>query len=355
MKANNKEKNLCLLLGAGASAEQNLPDWKSLVEGVIKYNNLNLNVTTDNLTESITVLEDSIVGNFRNEAKGIGIRFNSDDYQFFARRQIAIATRSCLKRCLFGKSYDEIICEMQTMRVIAENTYARLKNGQLTTIITYNFDDYFEFCFKHLLKERGELDKYDTYLTSYTIGDIKHHLPSGEQENTLVNVYHVHGFIPVFDEMFGNILYGQNEIEYRGNQIKKYNKFLDCGIIFSGNDYNSLINDTIVGWTNMIQYICYSQLSISIVGFSLTDANFRTLIQRMKKSNQKMKSVMLFLGYPKDDMDKKLIAESAETTAKNILSGVCDTGHYGYRIRAFGDEYASELKKHLDTFLFPDS
>lgn len=351
MKIAKEENNLCLLLGAGASAEQHLPDWKKLVEGVIKYNHLKLNVTKENLTESITVLEDSIVGSFRNEADELGIRFSSDDYQFFARRQIAMATRSCLKRNLFGRTYNDIIDQMETMRVIAENTYNRLKKNQLTTIITYNFDDYFEFCFKYLLKEKGELEKYSEYLTSYTIGDIKHHLPSGEQEKTLINVYHVHGFIPVFDEMFGNILYEENKEQYKKHQKNEYTKFLDCGIIFSGNDYNSLINDTIVGWTNMIQYICYSQLSISIVGFSLTDANFRTLIQRMKKSNQKMKKVMLFLGYPKDDLDQKLIAESAETTAQNVLSGVCDMGYYEHKICTFGKEYALELKNHLNTFL----
>lgn len=346
----NKEKaNICLLLGAGVSVEQKLPQWDGLVESVIKYFNIDLNVSKDNLVESIAIIEDSRIKDLKQNAEKNGIVFSYDDYRFFSRRQIAKATRACLKQNLRNRSLKDIKNNMKLMRVIAENVYQRVKEKNLTTIITYNFDDYFEFCFKCVLKENNELNMYSKYLTSYTIGDEKKHLPSGAKEETLVNVYHVHGFIPAFDEVFGNELTGEKKEIYK-TQVD-YDRYLDCGIIFSGNDYNSLMNDKLVDWTNMIQYICYSQLPVSIIGFSLTDANFRILIQRMQKSKQKMREVMLFFGYKDGDISECKIANTNKETANYILNGLCDKEHLKYKIETFGDCYSAEVEKHLKMFL----
>lgn len=348
----NKEKdNICILLGAGASVEQKLPQWDGLVESVIKYFNIDLNVSKDNLVESIAIIEDSRIKDLQKGAINIGCVFSSDDYRFFSRRQIAKATRACLKQNLRNRTLKDVKNDMKLMRIITENVYQRVKEKTITTIITYNFDDYFEFCFKCILEENNELEMYSKYLTSYTIGDEKKHLPSGAKEKTLVNVYHVHGFIPAFDEIFGGELAGINKEIYKNMNKENYDRFLDCGIIFSGNDYNSLMNDKLVDWTNMIQYICYSQLPVSIIGFSLTDANFRILIQRMQKSKQQMKDVMLFFGYNDGDESERKIANTNKETADYILSGLCNEGHLKYKIETFGKCYSEEVDKYLKTFL----
>ncbi len=341
-------ENICILLGAGATAEQELPLWIDLVKGVTDYYKIDLNINKDNLVESIGVVEDALFVNIQEKLEKTNSKFNTNECQFWARRQIALATKMCLKKNLINQNLESVKSKTNLMQKIVESVFKRVEKNLMTTIITYNFDDYFEFSFKRHLKDKGKLSEYSKYLQSYTIGEANQHLPSGTQEK-LVNVYHVHGMIPIFDELFGYELTGENQIKYKKNNLDLYQKYLDKGIVFSGNDYNVLIDDSIVGWTNMIQYICYSQLPVSIIGFSLTDANFRVLIRRMKKSKEKMKSVMLFLGYSKDKLEEKKIAESSVCTANYLLK---DINQYNeHKICEFINEMPIAVQQHLDSML----
>lgn len=342
--------NICILLGAGASAEQKLPQWLDLVKGVTNYYGINLKVDKDNLIESVGIIEDNRLSDIHEKLLCAEIAYKANEPRSWARRQIASATRMCLKKQLIKYTLSEIKNNMNLMKQIVESIYERVKNNLMTTVITYNFDDYFEFAYKCLLDEKGELNEYDNHLCSYTIGDIEQHLPSGVSEK-LINVYHVHGYIPIFDELYGNELYKQDKTQFKKKHIEFYEHCLNCGIIFSGNDYNTLLDDSIVGWTNMIQYICYSQLPVSIIGFSLTDANFRLLIRRMKKSSAVMKNTTVFLGYPKDDDSKKQQAQTSSETVKYLLKGICQSSLPECIIKEFDIELPQTVKQHFSQYL----
>lgn len=345
-----KKDNICILLGAGASAEQFLPDWQELVEGVTTYYNINLNIDKDNLIESIGIIEDNQLSDIQNKLLDANISCEASEYRSWARQKIALATKAVLKKNLLNISIKKIKERMNLMKKIVDSVYSRVEAGLITTIITYNFDDYFEFAYKCLLQKKGELTKYNEHVSVYTIGDEEQHLPSGTMEKP-INIYHVHGCIPIFDELFGYKLYGLDKEQYKLLQKEHYNKCLECGIIFSGNDYNTLIDDSIVGWTNMIQYISYSQLPVIIVGFSLTDANFRTLIRRMKKSNDIMNQTIVFLGYPNGDDSKKQKAEASSKTVEYLLKDICSSCDPQCEIKEFVKELPKSVHQYINTFL----
>lgn len=339
------EKNICLLLGAGVSVEQKLPDWIALVRGVIEYYNIDLLVDKDNLIESIGIIEDNRLNEIHSRMKNSEtLNINERDW---ARRKIALAARMCLKKKMMNSTFEEVVERMELMQKIAQCVYERTQKGLLTTIITYNFDDYFEFAYKYILKENAQLHEYSNQLASFSIGDGQQHLPSGTMEEKLINVYHVHGCIPIFDELYGFKFTDKSIEEYKHENFKLYEDYLNRGVIFSGNDYNLLLDDSIVGWTNMIQYICYSQLPLSIMGFSLTDANFRMLLRRMRKSRISANDIMIFLGYK--DKEGYLQNLASSKTAKYLFKGICDEPLFS--INKFGADYAKSAKEHLDNYL----
>ena len=341
--------NICLLLGAGVSAEQELPTWIDLVKGVVNYYSIDLNVDKDNLISSIGIIEDDRFADIQDSLSHAGIGYDINQCQEWSRRKIALATRVCLKKKLINQNLSDIKSKMMLMKNIVESVYERVEKNLLTTIITYNFDDYFEFAFKCLLAEKGELGRFEELLEIRTIGSDEQHLPSGCREKKLINVYHVHGFIPIFDELFASELYKKSFLEYKSENIDFYEKCLDAGIVFSESDYSTLRDDSIVGWTNMIQYICYSQLDVITVGFSLTDANFRTLISRMRKSKDKIKSAILFLGFPDGDNKKKAAAETSSHTAEYLFKDVCED--VKCKVCAFCSELPNEVRDSIDFFV----
>lgn len=339
--------NICLLLGAGVSVEQRLPQWKTLVEGVRDYFDCKVTIDEDKLIESIGIIEDERLSALQTLLEKTKF-YNKENYQLWSRQQIARATRMCLKNKLINSSYDDVVSKMNLMLKLAESVLERVKKNETTTIITYNYDDYFEFTFRYLLHENDIETMFGDCLASYTIGESEPHLPVGTSEK-LVNIYHVHGFIPIFDELFGYKLHNEDKTTYKKNNSDKYIQYLDCGIVLSGNDYNSLIDDSIVGWTNLIQYICYSQLPITIVGFSMTDENFKVLLRRMKKSNNKIKCVKVFFGYDKGckaDEDK---AHTNIEVAKFLLHELCLD--YQPDVCEFKEELPQKVEEHLRLLL----
>ena len=206
---------------------------------------------------------------------------------------------------------------MKLVKSLVELVHNRAINGLMTTIITYNFDDYFEFAYKCLYPK-----DYEKHLKSYNMIEPRH-LPTGIETNP-VNIYHVHGRICIFDELYGYQIKGCSMQSYIEANYKTYYQDLKEGIIFSGNDYGTLMDDKVVGWTNMIQYICYSQLELIIIGFSMTDVNFRLLLRRMRKSNEKIKKITFYLGYSESvegDINK---AEGNKQIIEYLLQGLCN-------------------------------
>ena len=337
--------NICLLLGAGVSNEQNLPNWMDLVKDVISYYDIKLSVDKNNLIETIGVVEDDILKTLQEQLLDIP---NTDANEHgWARQKMALATRMCLKKRLSNFAFTDVNNNMKLMRSIAEAVYERAKRELITTIVTYNFDDYFEFAYKCILVENKQLSEYEKHLKSYTIGMQEQHLPAGSREK-LVNVYHVHGYIPVFDELYGFNFCDKTAEEYKCERVCSYQEHIGHGVIFSGNDYNSLLDDSIVGWTNMIQYVCYSQLPLSVVGFSLTDANFRTLLRRMRKSNFTTKDIMVFLGYGNDE--EKELADATSHTSDYLFKEICHNKP-DYTIKEFGDALSNSVYEHLKKYL----
>lgn len=315
-----KDENICLLFGAGVSFEQKLPSWKKLVEGLSDFYDMDLIIEDNNLIESIGVIENTRINNIEKLLKEIGASPEKDKQ--WARQQIASAVKLNFKKVLINEDINTIQSRMNLMEKLVTIAHNRACDRKLTTIITYNYDDYFEFTYRCLFPNDYEND-VESYNMSYP-----RHLPSGNERKP-VNIYHVHGRICIFDELFGHCLTGEDIYSYRDRHDEEYRRDLSEGIIFSGNDYNSLMEDKIVGWTNLVQYIFYSQLPITVVGFSMTDANFRLLLRRMKKSEEIIKSLTFYIGYAstagiKKELDPEYIkAANTRLNVDYLMEGVC--------------------------------
>lgn len=333
------QKNICILLGAGVTVEQNLPQWSDLVRSLADFYGINFHIDSKNQIEAVGIIEDKILN-------GLHERLNEYEEimeveKRWARKQIAATVRLCFKRKLKDISIDDVKTNMILMKKLVTGVHERAKANLLTTIITYNFDDYFEFAYRLLFPEN-----YKNHVKVYYMKD--NHLPSGEREYP-VSIYHVHGCIPIFDELFGCDSVGKPRSIYKESQKQFYDDCLDQGIIFSGNDYEKLMDDKVVGWTNMIQYICYSQLPVSVIGFSMTDANFRLLLRRMKKSENTIDNLTLFFGYDAN-VDKGLKdANGEKPKVEFMLKDICNKPVFHFN--PFGEKTAKAVEDHLTTLL----
>ncbi len=332
-------KNICILLGAGVTVEQNLPQWSDLVRSLADLYGIDFHIDSKNQIEAVGIMEDTIL-------KGLHERLNEYEEimeveKRWARKQIAATVRLCFKRQLKNISINDVEKNMVLMKKLVEGIHERAKAGLLTTIITYNFDDYFEFAYRFLFPK-----DYENHVKVYYMTD--NHLPSGECEYP-VSVYHVHGCIPIFDELLGCDIIGETRSNYKELQKQFYDDCLEQGIIFSGNDYEKLMDDKVVGWTNMIQYICYSQLPVSVIGFSMTDANFRLLLRRMKKSENKIDTLTLFFGYTENDDEGEKAAKGEQPIVKFMLKDICNEPEF--KFNPFGKKTAKAVEDHLATML----
>lgn len=301
-------EHICLLLGAGVTGEQKMPGWKELVSDMNDYYDLSIEVTDNNVTECIGIIENRIINYIENKCS-----VSNDRAKQWARCQIAASVRMSFKKRLAKRSFNNFEDSMKLIKVIVNKAFRRARKGLRTTIITYNFDDYFEFAYK-----TKHPKYYDEHVAIHGLGAPRY-LPTGGSDK-LINVYHVHGRISIFDEMYGYKKVNIDKFSYIEQNWEQYKQDMYDGIIFSGNDYVTLMDNKILGWTNVIQDICYTQLPLVIVGFSMSDANFRLLLRRMKRSEESMKQIVFLLGYSSGN-DKK--AEAEITSIEYLLRDIC--------------------------------
>lgn len=133
--------------------------------------------------------------------------------------------------------------EKECINVIAQ---ILKKNGK-GDVITYNFEDLFEFC----LEKAGIEDK------DIWIGCDNHRNPGGQA----IRVYHPHGKIQIFS---------------------KYEPKESDGIVLTESGYYAM-ESKVYNWANSIQAKELVEKSCIFVGFSGTDYNFRRIIKNCQE------------------------------------------------------------------------
>lgn len=135
-----------------------------------------------------------------------------------------------------------------------------LKTNERGNVITYNFEDLFEFC----LEKNAGIDREDIW-----IGCDNHREPG----NQAFRVYHPHGKIQIF-----------SNCEPRESMK----------IVLTESSYYSMERE-VYNWANSIQAKEFAERSCVFVGFSGTDYNFRRIIKNCQEQKGE-KCHYIFVG-----------------------------------------------------------
>lgn len=231
-----RKGNLTIVLGSGVSLSFGLPDWRTLLSGVLDEA-LKENKHHEIIKQSIELVSSNnliTANHIRNLCK------SSNDLEFY----------DMLKRNLY-KNYDKTKAQdlfLEIANLIPEvNTFNEYNTKHsINSIITYNYDDIFQQTVK-TLNTKLKLK------TIYKAGQIcpKNALP----------IFHVHGYLPL-----DNAIFGMNDI------------------VLLESSYHEQYADTFK-WNNIVQYNAFLNQNCIFIGVSLEDPNLRRLLYMAAKNN----------------------------------------------------------------------
>lgn len=228
-------KDLTLVVGAGISADYDLPDWNTLLQELIS--NLSENNGEPQSGEVSYLISriytELFPGNSLITARYLNQIFqeqNPDAELKFERK---------VREMLY-----ENIVEDWNSPLVEEIVYACLeKEGDLDSIITFNYDDILEEACENIRGNNRAKVKYNSV----------YHDAIKPKKDTL-SIYHVHGFLP------------------REKRITYKNK-----ITLSENVYHDQYHNT-YSWNNIVQINKYRDKTCLFIGLSFTDPNLRRLL-----------------------------------------------------------------------------
>ena len=212
---------LTLVLGAGTSADFNLPGWQALLQKLL------LN-SMDHDLKTASVLAQLFIHLF-SPSPLIAGRYLKQTYE--GKKQ---SFSEAVRKALYAEA--ELSTNSNLMQEITELCRTQ-EDYQLDSVITYNYDDILE---QHLKQAK-----------------IKHRAIYGEQMKEAgeeLKVYHVHGFLP------------------RRGKLKAEHE-----IVLGEDLYHQQYQD-IYSWTNIIQIDKFRTQNCLLIGVSLTDPNLRRLL-----------------------------------------------------------------------------
>lgn len=261
LKKSYQKQNLVFVLGSGVSINYGLPDWKTLLQRLL-----------------IKTLE-SEQAEYK-DSKKIADLFNytfSPDNLILARN-IRLYCKDSSEELVFENLvresiYDELknIETDELFKEIQQFCMPFTKDGNIDSIITFNYDDILEKCLEEINKNIKTI--YNANIQS---------------EDGVLPIYHVHGFLPRKSTQ---------------EKLGVHNK-----IIFSEDIYHQLYTD-IYCWNNIVQINKFTNNVCLFIGISLTDPNLRRLLD-VAKNIRGEKSVPHYLFKKKHDKQK----------IKNIIS-----------------------------------
>jgi hypothetical protein len=253
--------NLSIFLGSGISLEHGIPTWSSLLKNSLINALCNKENADKNLIASFSqIYSDVFFNNYLSSAKQIKL---------------------ILKNQAFSKEFKEIIRSILYNNLTFNqhsNFYRSLANlcsgvrgqGNISSIITYNYDDLIE---TYLSKLEIKIP-----FKSYS-SQPKYPLKSGE-----LPIFHVHGFLP-----------------------RNINKDSSASIILSEEDYFRLYNDPF-HWANQTQYNALLNNVCLFIGLSMDDPNLRRLLELSEQhSRRKIKHICIIRDQPPEQIKEKIV------------------------------------------------
>ena len=334
---NPEKKDLpsAFILGAGISCAQpfSLPNWTELVKRVsLNYFYCTYPVGSDCDYESF-------YKSFENDE----LFYNSDLYelaQYIENRLKADKSVSDDSDIKDRKMYTLVKNALyngkeQDVSVGFEDSYlyqlaSILKSNGVNRVITYNYDDCFEYAYNFNSKNRAEPVYTDDMLR-------RKYDESGQ-----CYVYHVHGFIPY----------------YTKQDLNAYEKNLsdeELKLILSEDSYSEIAHSS-YKWRNTVQVDTLLRYRCIFLGFSATDKNFKRLINLLYWHEEKGSDefttededknrhyIFLTIGnYIKqifgknaltEDFTKDITVAMAETKARFLLQTLKDKKKYLAQVR----------------------
>lgn len=275
------EKNACaFVLGAGSSKgaidDLNMPDWEELLgELLVGAGITGIKVDPNNYLETAGLVEDEIYNltkqKWENYLHESGKYFPEDAIEFFAQRG-AIERVSQYVKHIMSKAKEGKPCKISidgSLNTIAEKCKKRLEAGKKTVVITYNYENIFEYILREkikgveTLKNRIRVYSYATRRTE--LSDAMEAIVNSE--GATVDILYVHGRIDF--------------LKCEDYQIH------EDGIVLSRQSYDKLFRAALE-FTNQIQYLIFSSMPTLAIGFSCDDPNFRRLMIDLKRTGGKL-------------------------------------------------------------------
>jgi hypothetical protein len=279
-----QKEDLVLVLGAGISVPYKLPDWESLLQGLLlasisKDSNIEKDDVENNSMEtSKEVAEDAnkeaLSGLFskvfdisplvaarylrsQNNPKPSTKRdVKSNDRAF--ENQVRNLLYASLKKEENGHLYDSGL-----MKEIRQLCIAAGKRPNLDSIITYNFDDILEECLSRLNIDIPFKIIYDVGI---------------QPEQGKLSIYHVHGYLP------------------REGELDRRNR-----VIFSEDVYHEQYSD-IYSWSNIVQINKFREKTCLFLGLSFSDPNMRRLLD-IAQEQRGEESIQHFVIRKREDIN----------------------------------------------------
>jgi SIR2-like domain len=235
-----RANDLILVLGAGVSMSAGIPDWNTLVSGLL------ILMIKENLPPKLesTDAERLAIASRLRELQGTTPLLEAR----YIRSGLKEPFETAVSKLLYANSDKAKEKSSILLRSLARLCVPRRSGVGLKSVVTYNFDDLLE----QQLSELGI-----PFRAIYRDGDF-----SDQDE---LSVYHVHGFLP--------------------RDPAKYEKVADSLLVFSEERYHSLMVEP-YSWANLIQLTAFRESTCLFVGLSLTDPNLRRLLDIAAKSNK---------------------------------------------------------------------
>lgn len=269
-----------LFIGAGVSASAKIPDWTSLLKNLLGAD------TTINTNDFDSVFKSMDYSNLVT-ARYIEKSLNADKRTIIKKlRQILYPNESLEESSLITAICDLII---------------RQKN--LRSVITYNYDTLIEDC----LKDKGK--------TCFSV------FKNSRDESNSFPVYHVHGVV------------------FRNND----NGFSE-DIILTEDDYHRVYSE-VFDWSNVEQLHALTRCTCLFIGLSMNDPNLRRLLEVAQRDSGRSVRHYAFLERKSayDEIEK---AEKDFQTREDMLADL------GLNVIWYkGDDNHKELPELLKRFL----
>ena len=238
LKDKYQKGDVVLVLGAGVSMSSGIPDWETLVSYLLY-----------GMIQKLLVDKKAIMPSNKEAI----LKMATDD----AKRKSPLLLMRYIRTALESQEYNLMVKEALYLKkpLPKSNLFQSIcslcrpsrRGTCVDSVITYNFDDLLE-----------------TILTQHDIEFTSISRESDEKSSEVLNIYHVHGYLP------------QNIDDLSA----------DRGLVFSEEDYHHIYSDAYC-WSNIIQINSFRDKTCLFIGSSITDPNMRRLLDVASRHDEK--------------------------------------------------------------------